>query len=192
MEVQQQSFDFDIFELLSQCKPIRSTGRYKSSVFKEPPYFVEACFLGDLFGNNYMRRYNEHRYSKTYYINTHQLVPYNYFEKIENQTKDICLSRVKKNGKELKYIAFQSLEVCIEAVKQNVYAFDFVDTTLQLYPLYQIIEHKNQTYFNSLLKRKNKTIIDLKLEYYCMYCLCRFDEKYMLNKDVWLVIISYI
>jgi hypothetical protein len=170
---------FDIFDFLSKCAPIKCNGKYKSSIFEEPCFFGKAHFLGDLF-----HRLNH--LEKTYYINTHQLIPYNYFENNEIQTKDILLSRVKKNGKELKYIMNQTLDICKEAIKQNVYAFDFVSPDLQLYPLYKIIEKKNPIYFNLLLKRQNITMEDLKLQYYC------FDDYYILNKDMWIIIISYV
>lgn len=56
-----------------------------------------AYFLGDLF---YVDRHNyENIYEKTYYINVHQLIPCAYLKNVENQTKEICLSRIKKTEK---------------------------------------------------------------------------------------------
>jgi hypothetical protein len=166
---------FDIFDLLSVCKPIKHRGKYKSSKFKEPHIYKGALFLGD-FGTTKYSDTLECCLYKRYYINTHQLIPYNYFANIKIPTKDIYLSRVKKNGKELMYVKNQSLEICIEAVKENVYSFDFVIPKFKLYPLYKVIEEKNPIYLNMVLKREKKSMEGLKLEY---ECLC--DNKDNIN-----------
>ena len=174
--------EFDIFKLLAECEPIKHTGRYKSSVFQEYADVGPVYLLGDLF---HLDRIVP-RFEKTYYINTHQLNPSTYLEQIECQSKEECLSRVRKNGKEIRYVKDQSLDLCIEAVKQNVYAFDYVDPKFQVYPLYKVIEAKNACYLSMLLRRKNITMDDLKSEYY------QLNNIACLNRDINLLICSYI
>ena len=42
------------------------------------------------------------------------------------QTPEICLEAVKQNGYALQYVKEQTLEICLEAVKQNGYALQYV------------------------------------------------------------------
>lgn len=174
--------EFDIFKLLAECEPIELKGRYKSSVFQEPTIFGPVYFLGDLFHLNRIVP----RFEKTYYINTHQLNPHDYLKHIDCQTKELCLSRVRKNGKEIRYVKDQSLDLCIEAVKQNVYAFDYVDPKFQVYPLYKVIEAKNVCYLTKLLSRKNITMEDLKADYY------QLNKIPCINDDMSKLIMSYV
>lgn len=174
--------EFDIFKLLADCGPIKHTGRYKSSVFQEYLDIGPVYLIGDLFNLDRIVP----RFEKTYYINTHQLNPSTYLEQIECQSKEECLSRVRKNGKEIRYVKEQSLDLCIEAVKQNVYAFDYVDPKFQVYPLYKVIEAKNACYLTKLLSRKNITMEDLKADYY------QLNKIPCINDDMSKLIVSFV
>ena len=46
-----------------------------------------------------------------------------------------CLERVKQNGYALQYVETKTPEMCLEAVKQNGYAFKFVPSEFQSFEL---------------------------------------------------------
>ena len=45
---------------------------------------------------------------------------------IDNQYKEVCLEAVKQNGEALEYVKEQTPEICIAAVKQNGDALQYV------------------------------------------------------------------
>ena len=47
-------------------------------------------------------------------------------EYVKEQTPEICLEAVRRNGRVLRYVKEQTSEICLEAVKQNGYALNFV------------------------------------------------------------------
>ncbi len=44
----------------------------------------------------------------------------------EDQTHEICLEAVKRNGYSLQFVEDQTHEICIEAVKRNGYTLQYV------------------------------------------------------------------
>lgn len=46
---------------------------------------------------------------------------------IEDQTEEICLAAVKRDGYALEFVKEQTEEICIEAVRQNCYSIQFVE-----------------------------------------------------------------
>ena len=45
---------------------------------------------------------------------------------IKEQTREMCLIAVRKDGRELEYVIEQSEEICLEAVKENCRALEYV------------------------------------------------------------------
>ena len=166
---------FDIFDFLSECKPIENRCSYENKFAPNTIYCLSWGFLD-------YKPFNE----KTYYINTHYVNPSDYLKNIKNQKMEECLKRVKKNGKELKYVLNQNLDICMEAVKQNVYAFEFIKKEFQIYPIFVIIGDKNPNYLNLILNQLNTTMLDLQLEYY------QLNNIPNICKDIGLNILSYI
>ena len=61
-----------------------------------------------------------------------------YLKRIKkNQTEAICLEAVKQNGLALEYVNKQTPEICLAAVRQNGKALEFVNTYGVTYPVYQ-------------------------------------------------------
>ena len=55
---------------------------------------------------------------------------------LKEQTLEICLEAVRQNGKALRFVREQTLEICLEAVSQNGYALEYVkEETPEIYSL---------------------------------------------------------
>ena len=52
-----------------------------------------------------------------------------------NQTPELCLEAVKKNGLALKHVDNKTHEICLEAVKQNGMALKRVPRSIQTLPI---------------------------------------------------------
>lgn len=56
-------------------------------------------------------------------------------------SKKYCLTRVKRHGEALQFVKNQTEEICIEAIKQNPKAIQYVDIKRfpKVYELYQFL-----------------------------------------------------
>ena len=48
------------------------------------------------------------------------------YDMLKNQTDEICLEAVKQNGFALQFVKNQTDKICMEAVKQDGYALQYV------------------------------------------------------------------
>jgi hypothetical protein len=105
---------------------------------------------------------------------------------VVNQTYDMCMESVKKDGITLKYVKNQTIDICIEAIKQNINAIYFVkfpENDLPYIPNYmqdcandiKKCTLHTQKILNVYINEAKKSKSDDHIEYTLYLILCKYN-----------------